>query len=829
MNLPFEIKNIDELCRNNENGKSGYYPIGTGNFWHSGIHINKDSKEEFVPIIPGIVVMYRISQDYKKMNLPDQITESDYTDIFAVNKDKYEKNGRNYSLKKGLSDTEKQFPVSDNFIMLKHNLKIKQLADDSFVFYTLYMNLAPLKEYDKSCYDGNIVIGDAIQFPAGEGKEFSVAKIGMPGLNNTERYFDFVVITEKSLFDYKQKMFLTDEEKQELFIGLNKNVTLYRQKRIESKSSTYYIPSHTEYEIKKTYTDSNRTAKKIKITAIRIYLSKNKGMKNGGEKFSSGKSYEVSDVSTIWIGDRKIITDGSCTESDIGYFYAVLCTKIKSIVGKKIKVVYVTPGGQPAINIDFSDLGIAVHEFWTVSDSDCFTVTGKVTETKKITAYNENPLLCDYEKMDQLSDENKKMVTDVEKNEYMDRTENIFYKVVSDQEWYISKVDKKKCFEPAFAWDKWFLNYKEDSGKSDDIFCDRTSVMKESIKWYEDMRVKYALLLMPLSPWWFGTYIIWDYLKYLFGNGEKYEFAHDMCSQLRKCVCMHPLEWDQTKFSDIKDKKKNKKWAGTISDSQAELLKDIAKNTDIWKDGLQKIFGTNQLHFVHPVYFINHLERAGAFEFNPYLGLTYKGVKVKDNPGFAPYTGIGTGINGYSQMSWEFNGTSDASTKHHAGIDFEINYKDNGKIPIYSLINGIVIANIDYNDKNFGNCILVENTFMPNCYYIVAHMNRDKEYAKKGDKVYPGMIVGYVGNTGKMYTKWYRSEDGKDEQHITSQLIDDKDRPYGYGAHLHVQFIISDKLDNVYNNAINVFKSVDSRSFNPIEHTIPWNENEVTK
>lgn len=139
-------------------------------------------------------------------------------------------------------------------------------------------------------------------------------------------------------------------------------------------------------------------------------------------------------------------------------------------------------------------------------------------------------------------------------------------------------------------------------------------------------------------------------------------------------------------------------------------------------------------------------------------------------------------------------------------------------ILIHSLIQGNVVADIDYGNKDFGNCIIVQSNLNATHYYIVAHMSRDKPSLKEGDDVYPGKIVGYVGNTGTQITAWYRTEDGEEKQR-EMQPINESDRQYGYGAHLHVQFLIYDgKL--IENNSIIV--KVNPISYNPINHSIKW-------
>ena len=108
-------------------------------------------------------------------------------------------------------------------------------------------------------------------------------------------------------------------------------------------------------------------------------------------------------------------------------------------------------------------------------------------------------------------------------------------------------------------------------------------------------------------------------------------------------------------------------------------------------------------------------------------------------------------------------------------------------------------------------------------YYIIAHMSKTKPSLKVGDDVFPGKVVGYVGNTGKQYTSWYGTDNGEDKQRDL-QLINESDMQYGYGAHLHVQFLISEMypiiLDRNRNKTLKF--PVNSISYNPIDHTQKW-------
>ena len=312
--------------------------------------------------------------------------------------------------------------------------------------------------------------------------------------------------------------------------------------------------------------------------------------------------------------------------------------------------------------------------------------------------------------------------------------------------------------------------------------------------------------------------LTWKYLRLLYDGKKDVQAAEQMPIEYRKCICKHPIEWDASAIEKLYDAKQDKRTdLKTIRTEHIDYLENVAEIADIWKGGLSEAFKTNSLFFANPLYFINHFEQCEVFEFNPYKDLTYKKeVKVKDTPGFAPYLGENKGINGYAQMTWEFNAISGKTW--HAGIDFAVGASNCGRIPIHSLIQGNVVADIDYGNKDFGNCIIVQSNLNTTHHYIVAHMSRDKTSLKEGDDVYPGKIVGYVGNTGTQITAWYRTEDGEEKQR-EMQPINESDRQYGYGAHLHVQFLIYDgKL--IENNSIIV--KVNPISYNPINHSIKW-------
>lgn len=75
LNYPESISNEISAYRLNENGLNGYYPIGVGNFWHSGIHLSMSSDTPVKPLISGKVIAYRINKNYQKIDLPQKVSK----------------------------------------------------------------------------------------------------------------------------------------------------------------------------------------------------------------------------------------------------------------------------------------------------------------------------------------------------------------------------------------------------------------------------------------------------------------------------------------------------------------------------------------------------------------------------------------------------------------------------------------------------------------------------------------------------------------------------------------------------------------------------------
>lgn len=820
MIFPFDIKDINELYNNSESGNGGFFPLGKGVLWHSGIHINCNKKEKFSPILNGKVILYRLSKDYKKVSLPEIISrdryfsnENYYKDLYTISKETSEE----YQI----IDKNLMEYVSDCFIMLKHELNIDALNPKKFIFYTIYANLEP--DSDSIIYKDTKFQTDGLTHFLNDKESFSTNIIGVPGLDKKQRYFDYVLILDKDL-----NSFTYDKSKsKDLFLGIKSGTTIYGRQLTNSLQSIPYeelfIPKHTSFEICEYSKDGENLAKFVSLKSFRVYLQTSGGLK--GTNFIAEKKYEINDCSKIWFSTGEFI-DFSKEKNTLPktqqFLYDILKHPLQSLKGTSVTVVNVTNKGQPAINVYLKN----EKKFWIINDDGSFAQNDGIIKKEQLSikAYSMNPYIYNFSPIS-VSDEFRKSITYVENDIYKAANNKIYFKAIGNSSnYFIDENTKNDCFKNCYDWKEWFFNYKPSDENS--LQSENTSLTQNLIDWYEERRKKYGWLSIVLSPWWETlSYLTWKFLKLIYDGKKDVQASEQMPIEYRKCICKHPIEWNFSIIEKLSNAKQAKETdQKTVKSEFFTYLKDVAKATDIWETGLSKIFPSNSLFFANPIYFINHFERCGVFEFNPYSELTYEGVKVKNTPGFAPYLGETQGINGYSQMTWEFNGTTTANggTTYHAGLDFAIDFHKCGTIPIHSLIQGKVIAAIDYGNENFGNCIVVQSSLNPTYYYIVAHMDRTKDSLKDGDSVYPGKTVGYVGNTGKQFTSWYRTEDGKDEQR-SIQLINESDRKYGYGSHLHLQFIKSEK--SIIGNGKNgkyLITPVNPSSYNPIDYSEKW-------
>lgn len=255
---------------------------------------------------------------------------------------------------------------------------------------------------------------------------------------------------------------------------------------------------------------------------------------------------------------------------------------------------------------------------------------------------------------------------------------------------------------------------------------------------------------------------------------------------------------------------------GAMSENAANSLKSQTKIRDIWTDGLSKIFKKNNFYFVHPIYFLNHLDKARLFEFNPYAGMKYSDIYsgvsmpiivgnnitesgdsvVVNNPGFAPVwverNVRNPNIDGYACVTGFFNQdylpikSGDGypyerrfNVFNHEGLDFR------GGIgtEIKSFIYGKVIAYGTY--ETYGRTIFIRNKDCTGIF-LLAHLSEFNKTILDSGNIAPGDVVGKVGTSGPIK---------KNEQGI--EKIDGC-----YEAHLHISYFIINSSEETANSFV---------------------------
>jgi len=241
---------------------------------------------------------------------------------------------------------------------------------------------------------------------------------------------------------------------------------------------------------------------------------------------------------------------------------------------------------------------------------------------------------------------------------------------------------------------------------------------------------------------------------------------------------------------------------------------DKMKKLDLWtnpNDGQKEDLPIpkGNTWFAHPIYFINHLDKAGLLDksFNPYEGnhtqttqgfqhITFNSV---DSPGFAPFIGTNSSIenfNGYTYLTWDFN-------SRHPGLDFF--GVRNGRTPIHSLINGRIVHQGNHGDEALGIYLIIQNMRNESQFYLLGHLHPDLPLPIR-TIVHPGMTVAHVSNTGNVRSGGNR--------------VNAAQRRDGLGTHLHLQLVIEpEELDEILgDNGHPNFAHIESKSYDPFNH-----------
>lgn len=769
LNYPESISNEISAYRLNENGLNGYYPIGVGNFWHSGIHLSMSSDTPVKPLISGKVIAYRINKNYQKIDLPQKVSKEKLDEKYHNHKMFYTEQDGIYVLNEKIPSSEKKINFASNFILLEHFIQDRD-SKESLKFYTLYTNIASTS--DKQAYQEDFITDGKIHILKDEEKLYC-SLIGPAGYDRDEKYIEISCFMEKSLFDYKFK------SKKLIFLSADNYKDFYTREQIESPDRKhFYFTNRSRYVVKEIITSGNQTAKKIQLKYIAAYLP------NGVDKASKNKTVikkDAPDIKYVILNETFVYKEKTSNFNLINKSLDSFFSSCKG--GKEYTVTNILKNGQTQILIDCS----TCSPIWIV-DNDNFSseldVENIYTENENVDYYEECPLFYSFNKKEISSTDKIKGLTT---NTCFDKNKKEYCEIDGLSDIYVEKqAFEKKCYENAFKWDAFFDNQEE---FEDDIFCDKLSILKE---------IDESNILKDI----FGAnrMISDEEMKMFFGPNDHSLEMKAVVKNLRRIECKHPLEFDKAKFEKIKDEyNKRKEWTmGTISESFANSLKEQTTIRDIWDGGLCNIFKKNNFFFVHPVYFLNHLDKAGVLEINPYKGKKYSEIfktttiptiigdnitesgdsVVIDNPGFAPVyttTGWGPKINGYTCITGFFNqdyinvkrGNGKTykeegfSVFTHEGVDFR------GAVgtEIKSFIYGEVLTYGHFG--SYGRTVFITDQYKSGIY-LLAHLSEYNNSILDKKKIIPEDVIGKVGTSGPA------DENGK---------IDGK-----YDAHLHLTY-----------------------------------------
>ena len=835
LKLPFNSSSIKSLISNNEHGDGGYYPFGSFQFWHAGIHIHTeyDNKSLVDAILPGEVVAYRICEKYERVPLPKALFDECHIAEYKKHLDLYEakvetftkivsKNGAkdefeqrkvtetHYYLKKDLPEEKQKIEYANGFILLKHEYRIKEL-EKPFIFYSFYMNLAAkeeLNDEDKNIYEKFICDGASHYLK--EKERFEISKIGIAGLNKEERYLEFAIIQKDSLFNYKINKKLASSEIRKIFYSAENITDFYTRKNSEVQSKKTVIPKGSVLCVQDEISSGGKTAKKVCFKKIGVYLPS-----SAMDKPKKGdKKALLINVESATVFSKAYTNENFPAIEDVRN-----ATKAKLTKGAEFTVIDMA-GTQPLILLDFDE----TKSFWIFDGTKNIFLPeiGKQYELKEsaitdIPVYDECPIYSEFTKNED-NNIKKDQVNGFSNLVYLDKNNTQYVEILNKKNVFVKVEDTKKCNVCPFEWEKFFHDETKMEGG---LICDRTSLFTK----YDKTGLLKDLYMANAEH----DFITEDELHMVYGNKGDFSGAKELREEIRKVFCQHSIEFDESLFDNIeKETSKHKDWGCHVMHKSS--FEDSLKIIDCWENGLQKEFKKNNLFFVHPMYFLEHLQKAGVLTFNPYYNLTYdqvhggslgKNIKpgntceikldpntvIKDNPGFAPVwadcgAAPNTNINGFAPITGFYNEDyADGDNYplydnyYHEGVDF----RGTTGTDIVSFIYGRVLAYGYFGP--YGRVIFVDD-FASDGIYLLGHLNSYNNSVLDTGLVKPGDIVGTVGTSGEYHPA--RTVNGVSQP---------AGHDYQYAAHLHVTYFANVIKDNLYVQRNSTTNSIDATGY----------------
>jgi hypothetical protein len=401
-------------------------------------------------------------------------------------------------------------------------------------------------------------------------------------------FYDFVML-------FKNNEFMNNDSGRHSYVFIiPEDVKIYKEK--EKPQTTYMFPPGTIFNYEEKGKKDEDTIYELKISSMDIYILRDEENIEGKGAVVNNKIL-IGKFSTIEVYDSYISYDEqsgepTCNDERLGAFARAFGTIRNRIKESKLTCTGThSKGGktEKRFLVDFSGYDDFQMPFWVKrKDISAETAENKEKQTftyarkpsgnseLELTVYEENPLEAEFEEEERegaLAGILELKKTTGEKEGKDQRTYLGFN--VSDKLFYAveSEIQKKDLLE----WKEYFTVFEEEN--DNDIVCDRS---------------------------------VEDRLK----EGRQESFSKDeMAKEKRKVVCRHPLDWDREQYT-VK-KIKNGKFFGY--EDRHELLLEKMEAIEIWKhikDHADIKQEKNNFWYAHPVYFMNHIERAGLLR-NP--------------------------------------------------------------------------------------------------------------------------------------------------------------------------------------------------------------------
>jgi hypothetical protein len=633
------------------------------------------------------------------------------------------------------------------------------------------------------------------------------ASAGAPR-EKVEHYDLALLLNDISFYESSNKRFT-------VFAAL-KDTLLYTRKY--PQAGTYVFPGQTVFEV----VSQNDTACHLKLKSILMFFWTDSFLPHAAlsaKPLDFNRIYLPDPVSAVKIvyGDSQAAGNSIASgrsrvienKNPHTQAFADAFAKVKNMISRANTSPAGSINGNDQFRVEFTHLPDFTLEFW-IRAEDFKTLTASGADVKtggkaELLVYKEDPsAYTRFEKTGRLPEE---FISRKAPPEVKDKDGTAYARLYKDGDaQYIKKADVTET--NLLDWKK---HFKKLDTESDSNFTGAGQALKRFLldreadndgDIYYDGDINYG----------HETAIYYDYDEY----GKWYDAQSDSKDQKRKeqirrtIICRHPLEWDKTLYLDgdkVRPSAASRFGIPQDNKDREDHFKKVVTDVDIWnelKD--QKIEGldlaANNFWFAHPVYFINHLEKMGAFDFNPYQGQRLKHPEkkidpatdklinidftVRDNPGFAPYAEKGE-FSGYLRPTSYFNqdfwsvheddpeddpGKEPGTKKwknyyYHEGIDF-------GCAPgteIRSLIHGTVMlagTHEKKHDRGMGDFMIVQDMEDKLKYYILVHIGREswKEFGiGSGKTVSPEQPVARV---------WHADADekaGRDNYHLHISVV----------------------------------------------------------